>query len=105
MATTTINVPGFATQVNRHTGLAMNDDADGWATVATTITPARQGSALLIMAKIGNGGDLLVKVNGSTGVIPIAPGTGRSFEDLPITSFQVTNADATHKYHFELYLD
>jgi len=106
MATTNLAFPGYATQVNRHTGLDMNDDADGWATVATAISPSSsQGSSLLIHAKSDNAGDLLVKLNGGTAVIPVPAGQGRTFDDFPITSFQVTNADATHKYHYELYLD
>jgi len=106
MATTTINFPGFATQLNRHTGLDMNDDAAGWSTVATAITPSRsQGSSLLIQSKSDNTGELLVKLNGGTGLVPIPIGMGRIFDAFPITSFQVTNADANHEYHFELYLD
>jgi len=106
MATTTVSFPGNATQRNRHQGLDMNDDALGYSSVATAITPSSgQGSSLLILAKSDNAGDLLVKINGGTGLIPIAANQGRTFDDFPIKSFQVTNADATHKYHFELYLD
>lgn len=105
MASTILNFPGHATQLNKHTGLEMNDDADGYSTVATAITPDRQGGSLLVIASSANAGDLLLTVNGGTGVIPITAGQGRVIEDMPITSFQVTNADATHKYHFELYLD
>jgi len=105
MATTVLNFDGYATQVNRHTGLEMNDEADGWSDVSTAITASRQGSSLLVQAKSDNGGDLLVTVNGGAGIIPIPAGQGRTFDHMEITSFQVTNADATHKYHFELYLD
>jgi len=105
MATTVVNFDGFATQVNRHTGLEMNDEVGGWSQVATEITPARQGSSLLIHADPDNTGVLLVKINGGDGIIPIPAGQGRTFDDMPITSFQVTNAGAGYQYHFELYLD